>query len=224
MKKILEKQYPIITTYTHHAYLLTILGAEPKTRGWIFSDYIQIYIDNNLKKNSWGDFYFPMPYEIKALELCKWVVTQKNHENLVDKKYVDIIDYIEDVIENDFFVHMMVNHKYLSNSYFDRTHDILVAGYVNEKKILYCADFAASTGKYIFFECSYDEFREAYNDEDVKKGSTYINHFIYSYKINTECDYGYNVNNIIFWLKQYVNSYVPDYWKGYKYSGKVLVT
>lgn len=224
MKKILETQSPIITTYSHHAHLLSILGAEPRTKGWVFSNYIQIYIDKNLGKNSWGDFYFPMPYEIKALELCKWIVTQKNHESLVDKKYADIIEYIKELIENDFFVHMMINHKYLLNSYLDRGHDTMVVGYDDEKGILYCADFAARSGKYIFFECSFDEFREAYNDEAIKKGATYLNHFIYSYKINQECDYGYNVNNIIFWLKQYVNSEAPEYWQGYNYSGRVLVT
>lgn len=224
MKKILEIQEPIITTFTHHAHLLTILGTEPNARGWVFSNYIQIYIDNHLRKNSWGDFYFPMPYEIKSLELCKWILTQKCHENLVDKRYSDIVDYIKDVLENDFFVHMMINHKYLANSSLDRTHDILVFGYDQAKQELHCADFASRAGKYIFFKCSFDEFREAYRDEDVKKGFTYLNHFIYSYKVNKECDYGYNVHNIIFWLKQYVNSEAPEYWEGYNYSGRVLVT
>lgn len=32
MKKVLAVEYPIITSYTHHAHLLTILGTNEKTK------------------------------------------------------------------------------------------------------------------------------------------------------------------------------------------------
>lgn len=50
MKKVLAVEYPIITSYTHHAHLLTILGTNEKTKDWIFSNYIQVYINKDFEK------------------------------------------------------------------------------------------------------------------------------------------------------------------------------
>ena len=45
MKKVLNIEYPIITSYTQHAHMLSILGTNPNTFEWIISNYIQIYIN-----------------------------------------------------------------------------------------------------------------------------------------------------------------------------------
>ena len=41
----LPVSYPIITTYTQHAHLLSILTGCDLTYDWIFSNYIQLYIN-----------------------------------------------------------------------------------------------------------------------------------------------------------------------------------
>ena len=223
MKKILDTKYPIITTYTHHAHLLSILGTSSMTKFWIFSNYIQIYINRELNVNSWADFYFPMPYETRPFELCKWIEVQKNSEEFIDKNQGDIIKYIIDLIDNNYYVHLMINYRYLSKSRYnkknvDARHDILVYGYDSEIKTLYCADFMFETSKYSFCNCTYDEFYEAYNNDFVKKQASYLNHNIYSYKLKKGCDYEFHINNIVYWIKQYINSETPEYWKGYNYS------
>ncbi len=44
-KKVLPVTYPMITTYTQHAHLLSILSNYECTYPWIFSNYIQLYIN-----------------------------------------------------------------------------------------------------------------------------------------------------------------------------------
>lgn len=223
MKKVLDTTYPIITTYTQHAHLLTILGNEPKTKSWVFSNYIQIYINKELNINKWGDYYFPMPYEIRPFEVCKWLEVQKNSEEFIDGNCEDIVKYVINLIDNNYYVHMMINYKYLSKSRYsksniDMEHDVLVYGYDNDAGILYCADFMFETSKYVFSDCTYDEFRTAYTG--VKGMPSYLNHYIFSYRIKKECDYEYHIKNIVFWLKQYTNSEAPEYWVGYNYCNE----
>lgn len=57
--------YPMITTYTQHAHLLSILTHYECAHPWIFSNYIQLFINKDYKHH-WGDFYFPLTYEPAA--------------------------------------------------------------------------------------------------------------------------------------------------------------
>jgi hypothetical protein len=225
MEKILDIVYPIITTYTHHAHLLAILGTNVRTKEWIFSNYIQIYINKDLNKDNWADFYFPMPYEIKPSEICKWIETQKISEELIESKYVDIVKFIIDSINIQNYVHMMINYKYVTNSYFskenlDKRHDVLVYGFDDVREILYCIDFTFNGSKYMFYECTFEDFRKAYYNYYVKRESSYLNHCIYSYRLKDNCDYVYDIANVVFWLKQYTYSNVPEYWEGFNNENK----
>lgn len=225
MKKLLDTVYPVITTYTQHAHLLAILGTCLKAEPWVFSNYIQIYISKKLNTSGWADFYFPMPYETRPFEVCKWIEVQKNNENFLDKNHGDIVNYVKSLLENDYYVHMMVNYKYLSNSCYskkgvDARHDILIYGYDDDTEILYCADFMFEANKYTFSKCTYGELKEAYNNDFVKTKPSYLNHNIYSYKLKRECDYEYHVENILYWIKQYINGDVPEYWRGYNNSNR----
>ena len=62
MKKVLAVEYPIITSYTHHAHLLTILGTNEKTKDWIFSNYIQVYINKDFEKSNFNHALFIAEY------------------------------------------------------------------------------------------------------------------------------------------------------------------
>lgn len=219
MKKKLSINYPIITSYTHHAHLLAILSVQPKAKEWIFSNYIQLYINKNLVVNNWADFYFPLPYEIKPIDTCKWISSQKISEIYIDRHYNDIVDYIEESINDEYYIHMMINYKYIFNSRFykknkDRRHDVLIYGYDKEKGTIYCADFMFNSNKYTFVECTYDELRNSYNNDYVKHEMSYLEHNIMAYKLNETFAYGDVVDNIIYWLKRYADGECPEYWGG----------
>lgn len=225
MRKVLNIKYPTITTYTQHAHLLAILENESRAKPWIYSNYIQIYANKDLNINNWADFYFPMPYEIRPFELCKWIEVQKNSEEYVDSNHESIIEYVSKMIDRNYYVHMMINYKYLAGSRFskrnrDRKHDVLIYGYDNEKELLYCADFMFDKSKYSFGECTFSELISAYNNDIVKKDSSYLNHYIYSYKVKADCDYEYHLNNIVFWIRQYISGESPEYWNGFNYCNK----
>lgn len=225
MKKILDIKYPTITTYTQHAHLLAILENEPRAKTWIYSNYIQIFANKELSINRWADFYFPMPYEVRPFELCKWLEVQKNSEEYVDKNCPNIIEYVKSLIDNNYYVHMMINYKYLSRSRYsrrniDRNHDILIYGYDDDTKFLYCSDFMFETNKYTFSQCTFDELEKAYYSQVDKEKTSYLNHSIYSYKVKSDCDYEYHIKNIMYWIKQYLNSESPEYWNGYNFCNR----
>ncbi len=225
MDKILDIVFPTITTYTQHAHLLAILGIEGRAKPWIFSNYIQLYICKNLNEGQWADFYFPMPYETRPFDLCKWMRVQKNEESYVEQHYESIIEYITGLLDENYYVHMMVNYKYISTSVYykkniDRYHDVLVYGYDNSSETLYCADFMFNATKYSFSTCSFNDFIKAYDSSAHIDRTTYMNHLIYSYKIRNECDYEFHVFNILYWLKQYMKGEAPEYWNGYNYCNK----
>ena len=62
--KRLPVSYPMITTYTQHAHLLSILTHYECAHPWIFSNYIQLFINKDYKHH-WGYFYFPLTYELR---------------------------------------------------------------------------------------------------------------------------------------------------------------
>jgi len=63
-KRILPICDPVITSYTKHAHILSIIGSYKQTYPWIFSNYIQVYMNKYYKDNR-ADFYFP--YFIKFI-------------------------------------------------------------------------------------------------------------------------------------------------------------
>lgn len=227
-QKILPVEYPVITTYTHHAHLLSILGTKKEAFPWIISNYIQVFINKNFKESSWGDFYFPMPYETRTVENCKWLFNQKIRENLIDDRWNSIVDFVIDALDNNNYVNMMINYKYLSKSSLykktDWRHDVMVYGYDNEEKKLFCADFLFKSAQYEFSECSFEEFEDAYKNRYSYTNSTYLDHCVHTFEINSACDYEYDERNILALLKQYYSSEMPEYWKNYnqKNSNKLV--
>jgi len=50
-KRILPICDPVITSYTKHAHILSIIGSYKQTYPWIFSNYIQVYMNKYYKDN-----------------------------------------------------------------------------------------------------------------------------------------------------------------------------
>jgi uncharacterized protein (UPF0297 family) len=214
IEKKLPIKYPIITTYTQHAHLLAILICFESTYDWIFSNYIQLYINKDYKHN-WGDFYFPLPYELRPSDTCKWVLSKKVGKDMVSAKWKSILDFVIDAIDSGNYVHTMINYFYVpfgprfNNQHLH--HDILIHGYNLESKIFYVSDFF-DMGKYSFEELSFADFEKAYSSNNLTTNQDYLNGLIYMYSIKEECDYTFNINNIINPLKAYLNKSVPEYW------------
>lgn len=216
-KKVLPVNYPMITTYTQHAHLLSILSYYEYTYPWIYSNYIQLYINKDYKYN-WGDFYFPFPYELRPSDTCKWIFTQRIHRDVVDSKWGSVINFIVESINSNNYVHTMINYFYVPLISYDNKihfkHDILIFGYDLNEEVLYVSDFFGA-GKYSYEKISFSDFNKAFSTYSLAKNSDYLNEMVYLYKVNPKCDYKFNINNISNSIKSYLYGSIPEYWDIY---------
>lgn len=219
---ILPVQYPFITTYTQHAHLLSILSCYECTYPWIYSNYIQLYINKDYC-HDWGDFYFPLPYELRPSDTCKWIHSQKIDRSIAESKWGSIIDFIADFISSDNYVHLMINYFHVPQSMSyqkDNTiHDVLVYGYDLSKETIYFSDFLNSR-KYSFEEISFTDFINAFTSYKQRTNDDYLKGIIYLYRFDSECDYEFNINNILNSIKAYLSDAAPEYWDFYNMENK----
>ena len=211
-KKILPINKPFISLYTQHAHLLSILAAHEETYPWIYSNYIQVYYDKNI---DWADFYFSLPREIRPSESCSWISTSKIYRNDIIPIWNSIINFIIYYINNDCYVHTMLNYYYISLSrryqHDHLEHDMLIYGYDVQNKLFYVADFFKDW-KYIFETISFAEIETAFLNLKYVTNYDYLNGLTYIYKYNPNCDYNFNKNNIISSIINYMKPYTPEYW------------
>lgn len=217
LKKVLPVTYPMITSYTQHAHLLSILSNYGHTYPWIFSNYIQLYCNEDYKHN-WGDFYFPFPYELRPSDTCKWIFTQKIHREVVNYKWENIINFIVESISSNNYVHTMINYFYVPlSSRYNKVHlhhDILVYGFDLDEEVLYVSDFFIA-GKYSYEKIKISDFIKAYSTYNLTTNPDYLNEMVYLYKFNPNFDYKFNIRNISNSIKCYLYSTTPEYWDSY---------
>ena len=223
MKKSLSIKTPPLTIFTHHAYSLMALSSIKDSDKWIYSNYIQLYMNKDLNKNPWGDFYFPMPYEVKCYELSPYLKIQKAELKLFAEKGKSLAHVIES-IDRGYFVHTLLDYYFVSQSPFylksNRIHDCLIYGYDKEKKELYCADYMFSdVRKLSYGTVLFDEYENAI--ESASKGEDQIlNGYILGMRPYKTDKYDFRINNIVYGLRQYLECSVPEYWKGYNYGNQ----
>ncbi len=209
----LEISDPIITTYTHHAHLLSILGCYPQTYPWIYSNYIQVYINKGYLKHSWGDFYFPFPYEIWPADTCKWLYISKVSRNSFDGEKENLINFILKALLDKTYITVGLNHSFLTRvSDLMVNHTTLIYGIDMVNKTLYVSDFF-QYGKYERERITFSEFFDAfYNYKDNYQDGRIM---IYLYKFYAECNYKFSIANIENSINSYMENKTPEYWMMY---------
>ena len=209
----LEISEPIITTYTHHAHLLSILGCYPQTYPWIYSNYIQVFMNKDYLKHSWGDFYFPFPYELWPADTCKWLYISKVSRNSFDGEKEKLINFIFKALLDKSYVSVGLNHSFLTRvSDLMEHHDTLIHGIDMVNKTLCVSDFF-QYGKYKREKITFSEFFDAfYNYEDNHKDGRIM---IYLYKLYAECNYEFSIANIENSINSYMENKTPEYWTMY---------
>lgn len=209
-KRKLPIQYPIMTTYARHAYLLSILSCYRETYPWIISNYIQLCINTGYK-NNWCDFYFPLPYEVRPSDTCKWIHTQKIHKNYVLQKWGSVLDFIIDNIDKNNYVSIVVDCHIIKalNKYDIRrcTEEILIFGYSNTKKV-FNSIISINGVKYKTIIISYNECQSAFKSALETVNSLDIT----TLKYFAKCDYYFDIRNIINSVADYLTSKIPEYW------------
>jgi hypothetical protein len=164
--KLLPVRYPEITCFPYYADVLSIVGATSDYyTSWMLSNFIQLSSHPDFERNGILKFDFFQPWITWSPFYCPLIDVQIiNKEMLHVMNKSDILSFITDAIDMEFYVHMKVNHKYLSisNSYqkWDMGHDLLIFGFNKENRTLDVAD--NFYGKFEYKKCSFEEFLEAY--------------------------------------------------------------
>jgi len=166
-KVILPVTYPMITSYTHYANLLSILCNKKETEGWIYNNFI----------NLWGteyedDFFIRFgPWDIR--KNCPFVDTSYIDEFFIANTFKSITDYIISAIQLGYYVYINYDQFYipLSNLYLKHhsIHHLFIYGYNKTDKEFYIADFFAN-GKYSYGSASFEDVQRSINCafEDLK--------------------------------------------------------
>lgn len=214
--------YPVITSFNHHAHILSILGCYDYAMEWIMINYIQLFCHKYTETSCLCDFYFSYPFEIRPADTCYWLSTQKINRNRIAYMDTDIVTFVKDSIDQSQYVHLMVNLNYLKPSLCyqkkDYPHDILIYGYDEERKLLFCSDFVfTKQHKYSFTEISYEDFKLAYynfpfsfnyiDNVDHMKGNIHL----YQIKQKEEVWSSFTPDGIIRSMKKYWNSDELEY-------------
>ena len=222
-KKGLNISEPMITTYTQHAHLLSILGLNESSYSWIYSNYIQIYANKDLMSFPWADFYFPCPFELRVSDLCHLVSTQKIQRSVVSDIWSNFIDCIIYSIDNETYVHAMIDLYYVPNTAsfntFHFLHDILIYGYDCQEKKISAFDFI-NQGKYNNFEISFENINKGFIDYEKCSNLDYLYKNLYFYQIKSSCNYKFDFMNILNSIKAYLDGATPEYWKCYSDTNK----
>lgn len=218
-KKVTE---PLMTTYTQHANLLAVLGTDNRTYEWILSNYIQLYINRDFLLN-WGDFYFQYPYEIRSVESCKWITTQKYTRKAINELCGGIINFALYHLKQNSYLNIMIDQYYIPGYYSYNEehahHDIFIFDYNDSRQVFLASDFFDRTG-YKTIEVKYSDFEKAFLSvmEDTPEDYDYFRGLNYVFSLKNECDYKFDVNNILNAVKEYINQTPPEYWTSYNYS------
>lgn len=153
---------PIVKTYLHHAYPLSIFkDDDPRLKKWIYCNYLQLYYNALDERDPKLNFYLPygVVYEYGDHPLIK---TKTFSKKLVQ---VDIIDFIKNCLNYGYYIVTFIDEFYLEYSLkhmkIHHIHDISIHGY-NEYTSMLQITIYDKKGSYNSIEISFTDFIESY--------------------------------------------------------------
>ena len=155
MKTNLKFLKPMITHVPFDNCVLGILQNYPKTYDWIYSNFINIYIN----KNTEADYFFP-----KFLwSICPFIDSFAIPYKLIVKNHEQYTDFLESCLSEGFYVYTLVNRKYIKKygEKVDDDHNAFISNIDSKNKIVEINDFF-NEGVYESYNCPYEEINDAF--------------------------------------------------------------
>ena len=190
MKTNLPFSFPMITHVPFDNCLLGILQNYPNTYDWIYSHFINVYIN----KNNGADYFFP-----KFLwNICPFIDTYTIPYIFVRNAFNRYTDFLEICLKDGFYVYSLLNmrpiHKYKAHR--DDDHNPIITNIDTQSQTVQMYDFFCD-GIYSMYECSYSEINEAFYSLPQCKGfnvDDYLNNYseIILLRYNSEQTYAFN--------------------------------
>ena len=186
-EKILPMQYPLITSWTWQANLLSILFSHPKTLDWIFSNYILLVCieDQRLQNDRLAMDFVPSKFWD-----CPWIYMQIHDREFINRHYPNIEKYFIDSILDNYYVYGIIDENCLLNLGSKYVHELFLFGFNKEINVFNVADFTFKN-KYSF---------ETADINQVCKGY---------YNVTKEEDYMLSGNGGIILLKYLDDAFYP---------------
>lgn len=170
MEKKLPMADPIIKGYPKDANAVSILSQNESNLSLLFSYFIQLLSHREVASPAKFNIGFSDGFEF--YKNCSLLDVQRIKKHYVRDRWKDIHQFIQEAIDNHYYVYLIVNCQYISayEEKENRPHDLLVYGYNQETGEYYIAD-CFKNGKYAFKLCSFQELEGAYvflpeQDED----------------------------------------------------------
>lgn len=221
-KKILPVIYPTITSWTWHANLFAMIQELPEAQDWIYSNYIQVQCQPDIKQEK---LYFEFIPFFKSIIDCPMLHNQYIDRKMIKDKWRDMNEFLVYCIDNNYYVYGICNEKYMLNLCHDFYHELFIYGYDFRDEVFCCADFTfTDTGKYSFCRFPFEQvcrgLAEVTAESDYLLGweGGIVLSKVYKPKEKYEIDVKYIKNNI----KEYVDGVNSNAQFGLYYNKKTL--
>lgn len=165
-EKILDVQYPTITSWQWHATLFSILGDDDNARRWIYSNYIQLRCYNINEIFTGNDMLLAdlMPGS-SSLKQCPYLITSLMTKEQIESYTSSVIDFIIKTIDINGYVYGVFDEAKILcdvNVDYKFPHELFIYGYNMEKEIFYVADFTF-TDHYSYSTVSFKDVERGYS-------------------------------------------------------------
>lgn len=165
MKKILSVHYPSITGHPSTAGLFSVLENYENTKGWIYSNYIQLAAGvRNGHIYGGGSIDAIILPAYHAEKTCPFIIHSLLTRKTVDIVSNDILDFIIKMIDTDNYLYLVADQSYfIPKKRKPFPHDMFIYGYDLENELLFVADFSFSEAdKYTYEEINMYDFKKGY--------------------------------------------------------------
>ncbi len=136
---ILKVKYPVITSYTSDAHMLSILSSYPSTEAWVFNNYINLWGEEPCYENGFSILRFHS-WSIK--KVCPYFKINHFKKSFFDS---NITEFIISKIDMGKYIDVVYDQYYIPNTiqYKDKhsIHDMLIYGYDRKQRLFFVADF-----------------------------------------------------------------------------------
>jgi hypothetical protein len=202
-KKIIEMEYPIITSYPHIALYLSLLQKHPNYKEWLFNNFVQLHTKKQYNQN-YLHFYQPIQSIFFPLMERQYIDI-----GMMNRNNINIQQYCKTAIDDNWVVFLIIDTSCLAASGEEEgiysPHEIVVFGYNVEENTFDIANFFQQ-GKFDYKKASFVEFENAFASQ-----SKHL--FGYSglfgpqlLKMDPTIKYSFDIEYLLVLLKDYINS------------------
>lgn len=155
----LNLKKPLVGSYSVYSIVFSLMPEGEEGIHWICNNFIQLRYFLNF------GIVFMEQYK-SLLDTCPYLTHFTCSREIIEEEFHGLHNYAERMLEKEHYLFMYVDRFYISKyeGYQKRheLHEIVIYGFDEKRRIYYCADNIGD-GRFGTYECSYDEFKEAYD-------------------------------------------------------------